>query len=168
MPLAFVTVGTTEFDALIRAAVSPAVLAALRSRGIDHLLLQIGNGSFEPTVNANDDSGVRVSFYRTKPSIAQDLRNADLVIGHAGAGTCLETLEFAKPFVVVINETLHDNHQWELAEQLAADGHLLFCTPANLAETIERGELDELTPWVAGDVGRFVSWLDEFVGVRSQ
>lgn len=45
-----------------------------------------------------------------------------------GAGSCLEVLGAGKPLLVVINDKLMDNHQLELAKQLQADGHLLYCT----------------------------------------
>ncbi|KFQ01869.1 Putative bifunctional UDP-N-acetylglucosamine transferase and deubiquitinase ALG13, partial [Leptosomus discolor] len=65
--------------------------------------------------------------FRFKDSLAQDLERADLVISHAGAGSCLETLEKGKPLIVVINEKLMDNHQLELAKQLHRGGHVLCC-----------------------------------------
>ena len=45
-----------------------------------------------------------------------------------GAGSVMETLAAGKPLVVIINERLMDNHQLELAERLAEDGHLLYGT----------------------------------------
>ena len=45
---AFVTVGTTSFDALIRAADGEGFAAALRDLGFARLRLQIGRGEFAP------------------------------------------------------------------------------------------------------------------------
>ena len=45
-----------------------------------------------------------------------------------GAGSVLETLQAGRPLIVVINELLMDNHQMELASQLAEDGHLCYAT----------------------------------------
>ena len=82
----FVTVGTTEFDALIRRLCSSPILARLRARGFRRLVLQIGRGAFEPTTSLmTDDNGVggvggsgngvlddvAISWYRLKPSISE-------------------------------------------------------------------------------------------------
>jgi len=66
-------------------------------------------------------------------------------------------LAAAKPLVVVVNEKLMNNHQFELAKQFYNDGHLLYCTcrsdqPINaLLSTCKRGlrSLDIFIP----DVG---------------
>ena len=52
-------------------------------------------------------------------SVHQDISDADLVISHAGAGTCIEVLQTGKTLAVIVNDTLMDNHQVELAEKLA-------------------------------------------------
>lgn len=45
----FVTVGTTSFDALVKAVDSNNVKQALFAKGYTHLLIQMGRGSYLPT-----------------------------------------------------------------------------------------------------------------------
>lgn len=45
----FVTVGTTSFDALVRAMDSENVKKQLLAKGYTDLLIQMGRGSFLPT-----------------------------------------------------------------------------------------------------------------------
>ena len=52
-----------------------------------------------------------------------------------GAGSVLETLQTGRPLIVVINELLMDNHQLELANQLAEDGHLYYATCRSVSIT---------------------------------
>ena len=64
------------------------------------------------------------------------MRNADLIVSHAGAGSIMEGLSICKErnksvkgneykkLVVVINDILMNNHQSELAEALDSRGYL--------------------------------------------
>lgn len=158
----FVTVGTTEFDELIRVSTESSTLELLSSKfGCRSLLLQIGRGAYEPEKKS---SAPTVDYYRFKSSIREDLVEADLVISHAGAGTCLETLELQKPLIVVVNETLHDNHQFELARQLFQDGYLFYCTPQTLQSTLKEIDLSHLKPWKPANPRIFSDWLDKRLG----
>ncbi|XP_040600448.1 putative bifunctional UDP-N-acetylglucosamine transferase and deubiquitinase ALG13 isoform X3 [Mesocricetus auratus] len=126
MKSAFVTVGTTSFDDLIESVVTNDSLRILKSLGYNRLVLQIGRGTVVPESFSSDSFTLDV--YRYKDSLKEDLQQADLVISHAGAGSCLESLEKGKPLVVVVNEKLMNNHQFELAKQLHKEGHLFYCT----------------------------------------
>ncbi|CAH6780254.1 Alg13 [Phodopus roborovskii] len=126
MKRAFVTVGTTSFDELIECVAAYDSLQILKSLGYNRLVLQIGRGTVVPEPFSSDSFTLDV--YRFKDSLNEDLQQADLVISHAGAGSCLESLEKGKPLVVVINEKLMNNHQFELAKQLHKEGHLFYCT----------------------------------------
>ena len=82
---------------------------------------------------------ITVSSWSYKPSLAevinkiqlatdinifpQDMESADLVISHAGAGTCLEVLRLGKPLIVIVNRSLLGNHQVGSALELS---HLAF------------------------------------------
>jgi UDP-N-acetylglucosamine transferase subunit ALG13 len=93
-------------------------------------------------------------IYKFKPSLEEDMNNADLIISHAGAGSIMEGLEHCrrrnsgqnenmqtdkdhriqveqqssskekKKLVVVINDQLMDNHQCELAYALKKRDYL--------------------------------------------
>ena len=54
----------------------------------------------------------------------------------AGSGSIFETLRLGKPLIVVVNEDLMDNHQSELAEELADRKHLYYARPQTLQHII--------------------------------
>lgn len=154
----FVTVGTTHFDALIEAVVEGATLERLQAKGYSKVVLQIGHGKFVP--EEGDHKGIIVTYFRIKPSIAMDFAEADLVISHAGAGSCLEALGAGKPLVAVVNDTLMANHQTELAEELANNGFCFFCYPSTLQSTLTSLNILQLKKYVPGQPERLAQYLD--------
>jgi len=158
-----VTVGTTKFPELVTAAMDPEVATLLLSMGYQHMEVQAGPSEVEIPTNFP----ITVSSWSYKPSLAEDMESADLVISHAGAGTCLEVLRLGKPLIVIVNRSLLGNHQVELAGKLAEDNHLVYGD--NLIEALQefkqRGS--SLTPFQPGDPKLFTNFLDELMGVRS-
>ncbi|KAM7042988.1 UDP-N-acetylglucosamine transferase subunit ALG13-like [Acridotheres tristis] len=138
---------------------------ALQSRGYQKLVLQVGRGSL-PQPQPSSSSAVAVEVFRFKDSLAAELQSADLVISHAGAGSCLETLEKGKPLIVVINDKLMDNHQLELAKQLHRDGYVLYCNCSTLVETLQSMDLSALKPFPPGQPEKFASFLDKVFGIQ--
>lgn len=87
----FVTVGTTCFDALIRAVDDRAVADALAAAGYTHLVMQVGAGQYRPRrllpPNAKTTkllNGLTVEYFEYADSLATYLQEAALVISHAG------------------------------------------------------------------------------------
>ena len=73
------------------------------------------------------------------------MQSADYVIAHCGAGTVLEILRLRKKACVVINASLLDNHQWELAETLQERNLALTCrSVTDLALILESSDFDTL------------------------
>ena len=150
----FVTVGTTRFDKLIDAVTSEASLDWMISNGYSNLTIQYGTGnmpSIPNTTNASTkkDHDTReqhevyyklslsalsstttnnrlfIKYYNFQPTLAIDMKQADTIISHAGAGTVMEALRLHETkLCVVINTELMDNHQTELASALFERGHL--------------------------------------------
>jgi beta-1,4-N-acetylglucosaminyltransferase len=104
-------------------------------------------------------------LFRYKNSISEEMAHADLIIGHAGAGTCMEVLELGKPFVAVINNALMDDHQSDLAGQLAKDGHLLCTIPENLHKTLRDPSLFSPAPFPKSDPTIFSQFMKNLLGV---
>jgi len=149
---AFVTVGSTRFDALVQAVFTEDVLSSLCRKGYTSLVVQCGNSAFELASAIRDGdthkmsrAGVDIEFWTYKPSLQEDYEKADLVISHAGrplvllddphgtfgllgSGTILDVLRMGKPMIVIPNPTLLDNHQEELASELEELGHLKATT----------------------------------------
>ncbi|XAR52342.1 N-acetylglucosaminyldiphosphodolichol N-acetylglucosaminyltransferase [Bertholletia excelsa] len=162
--IVFVTVGTTCFDALVRALDSPEVKRELFKKGYTHLLIQIGRGSYIPTKTNGEDGCVAVDYFTFSSSIAERLRSASLVISHAGSGSIFETLRLGKPLIVVVNEDLMDNHQSELAEELAERKHLFCARPQTLYNTIKDMSLETLIPYDPGDGRPVAKLINRYLG----
>ncbi|KAJ8351279.1 hypothetical protein SKAU_G00227550 [Synaphobranchus kaupii] len=166
MSTVFVTVGTTSFNVLIETVMSEEVTQVLSALGYKKLVLQVGRGSVLPGPDSR--SGLLVHAFRFKDSIAEDIRDADLVISHAGAGSCLETLGAKRPLLVVVNDRLMDNHQLELAKQLHSESHLLYCTCSTLTQTLRTMDLSALTPFLPGQPQNFARFLDQALGLHRE
>ncbi|KAL2928589.1 UDP-N-acetylglucosamine transferase subunit ALG13-like protein [Bienertia sinuspersici] len=111
-----------------------------------------------------DDGSIAVDYFTFSSSIAESLRSASLVISHAGSGSIFETLRLRKPLIVVVNEDLMDNHQVELAEELAERKHLFCARPQTLNQTIASINLDSLLPYPAGDAKPVANLINKFLG----
>lgn len=88
---AFVTVGSTRFDALIQEVIKEDILLSLSRSGYDEVSIQCGNSSFEFSSSVADGSvhdieraEVSVSCWKFKPNLEEEYEEADLVISHAG------------------------------------------------------------------------------------
>lgn len=132
----FVTVGTTQFNALINALSTEQMYKTLLNMGCRKLTIQTGTGDVPSDIYDIYREGITLNTYETKSSIAKDIEEADLVISHAGAGSCMEILHEGKPLLVVVNDELADNHQLELAEKLCELKELFYCSPRRLHEAL--------------------------------
>ena len=158
----FVTVGTTSFDALIRATTAPEFANALEKLGFDELRLQVGRGK-EPSKTD------RTTWFRFAPTITDEMRAADVVISHAGAGSILEALELGKRLVVCVNEKLMDNHQAELATALEARGHVVVARGVDdVADALQRVVATRPAPYERGDAAPFRALVEDEVRTSRQ
>lgn len=158
--LCFVTIGATAaFDALIKAALSPPFLEALKISGYTDLRLQHGKDGrlildeFRESNGAKseEEHGIVVSGFdfnkqglgsEMRAAKGEDNRTEGVVISHAGilfmqspmsdmkltssgSGSILDALRIGVPLIVVPNPALLDNHQEELAEELAKQGYVV-------------------------------------------
>lgn len=124
----FVTVGTTDFDDLIRAM---DVLAA----DLDETVVaQIGRGRYIPK---------HVESFRFAPSLDPYYNRARLVVAHGGLGTAVEVIQRRIKLIGVSNPDRYDHHQEDLLRTLSERGHMVWCKsvqelPRALLEIKER------------------------------
>lgn len=97
--IAFVTVGSTQFDALVDAVLGSQVIEVLQACKFTRLVIQAGKSPIHiesatvPISNGGSEiwrvnvRGLDAEIWRFKPSLQTDFRSADLVICHAGAIT---------------------------------------------------------------------------------
>lgn len=155
-----VTVGTTKFEKLIDTVSSEDVLDILHNMGYTSAIFQTGSGSY----NKSNHPNMELVYERYLQNFEEEIEKADLVISHAGAGTCLEVLKRHTPLIVVINEDLMDNHQSELAEQLQESGYLYYCTCDSLKSTLLDKNLNSLKHYPSSNSSAFSTYLDKCMG----
>ncbi|CCE65326.1 hypothetical protein TPHA_0K01930 [Tetrapisispora phaffii CBS 4417] len=62
----------------------------------------------------------------------------DLIISHSGTGSILDALRLHKPLIAVVNDSLMDNHQLQIAQKFEALNYLWSCSSPNLPDLIDR------------------------------
>ncbi|XP_008486158.2 UDP-N-acetylglucosamine transferase subunit ALG13 homolog, partial [Diaphorina citri] len=93
--------------------------------------------------------------------------SSDLVIAHAGAGTSLEVLEAGKLLITVVNQSLMDNHQLELAQKFHELGYSLYCVPDDLVKTVESltpQRIQRFVPFPPSQAYKFNDYLEHVLG----
>ena len=165
----FVTVGTTSFDALIHALDDADTVSLLRRAGFKHVTVQFGRGELGRATGgglAHLVSGeeLTVTLFDFKPSLREDMRSADLVVTHAGAGSVFECLNLPVPCLVVVNAGLMGNHQTELARALADRQYLRWCVPATLKIALQTFDAKKLVAYEGGNPNGVRLALDEMLG----
>ncbi|KAH0542345.1 hypothetical protein FGG08_003282 [Glutinoglossum americanum] len=141
--LCFVTIGATaSFNSLISTALDRPFLKALREAGYTDLRLQFGREGraiFDDFIINNEDGseeryGLNITgFEYNRKGLGQEMRGATaykggvegVVVSHAGSGSILDALRLNIPIIVVPNPSLLDNHQVELAEELASQDYVV-------------------------------------------
>eukprot|EP00466_Bigelowiella_natans_P008775 jgi/Bigna1/40987/e_gw1.48.72.1 len=98
------------------------------------------------------------------PKFKEILAASSLVISHAGAGSITETLHLKKPLLVVVNETLMDNHQIELAEAMCSEGYLFWTNVKGVLEKLSTSNFRKLKPYPKPDAKAFAVLLDKELG----
>nr|CAH7714419.1 unnamed protein product [Callosobruchus chinensis] len=178
----FVTVGTTKFSKLIDIITKKEVLDILLSLGITFVQLQTGKDFLGPKLDPNVeqlcsirsesgsiivqlDNRITLKYDEYFDDFNNEIEKSDLVISHAGAGTCLEVLYKKKPLLVVINEDLMDNHQIELAEELENQGYLYHCTCHTLVGTLKK-DFGSLKHYSKPEQFVFSRFLDKCLGFK--
>ena len=129
----FVTVGTTDFDALVIAA------DRLAAATEETVVIQIGHGEAEPR---------RAQWLRFAPSLDPFYRQADVVVTHGGLGTVTEVLGRGLRMVGVSNPDRFDRHQDQILQAFEQAGHLVWCRDlADLPAAIERARQAQFVPY---------------------
>lgn len=131
------TVGSTKFDALIQELDDLTFLKTLKEIGYKGIHFQIGQGSYTPNVQYSNIDGFDVQVYKYTNDWDAEVSHCGLVLGHAGAGTILDSLEKGKPIVVVANTALMSNHQMEISNRMTEMGYTLSCPLPELKSQIQ-------------------------------
>jgi UDP-N-acetylglucosamine transferase subunit ALG13 len=114
----FVTVGSqTPFDRLVRAVDNWA-----ESRGRSDVFAQIGPSDYRPKT-------IEVVPFLDPSLFRERIKDASVVVAHAGMGVIITALEHGKPIVVMprrgdLKETRND-HQLATAEQFLKQGRVM-------------------------------------------
>ncbi|TAQ90162.1 hypothetical protein B7494_g1458 [Chlorociboria aeruginascens] len=179
----FVTVGATaDFPDLVAGVLSADMIEALGEEGYTRLTMQVGR-SYEYYLNLQKTAlqlpSLKITaFAFNKKGLGEEMLSVKavegkshegVVISHAGAGTILDAMRLGLPIIVVANPALLDNHQEELATELAAQGYCHKSDVKGLKEAIRQvGREQNTKKW--GDTAKVsVSRpLDKMVGYEEE
>jgi len=129
----FVSVGTTDFDALIQAMDDLGLCLS------EKIVIQIGRSKYIPQ---------HCEHFRFAPSLAPYYERASLVVSHGGLGITTEVLERGLPLIAVEDPNQPDRHQREILGVWEQEGHLIWCKDLQkLPQAMEHAK-SQLGPYV--------------------
>jgi UDP-N-acetylglucosamine transferase subunit ALG13 len=155
--LIFLTVGNWHkgFDRLVEA------VDALKLERIiqDDVVAQIGPGQYRPVE-------MQAMDFCSPTEFTEIMREAQLVITHAGIGTVGQAVVLGKPVIVVPRKPdlgeIGDNHQWTTAKQLEREGKVLVAyETSELPKKLQ--EATEFVPAKEEGGQQIVALVDSFV-----
>lgn len=145
------TVGTTKFDALSLAVCSRNFQEEALSLGYSSITLQYGQSDLDEN-KIDEATGVQWTAFRFTDEMPRHISKADLVISHCGSGTVLDVLRgpifgphghSSGNLILVPNPNLMDNHQIELASELARAGAAIVATCDDIIEKLKEASQGE-------------------------
>jgi beta-1,4-N-acetylglucosaminyltransferase len=159
----FITVGTTDFNTLVEAIDCEEFLNLIVRKGCTHLTIQIGRGELEPSYlpDVCASVGIELEVFRFKATLSDDMMSADLIICHAGAGSITDALSLKKHVMVVVNNTLMDNHQTELARAVVGKGYCFSTEPDRVVSDLEAADFTTTSAYPPVDYTDFHRLNDE-------
>ena len=129
----FITVGTTDFDDLIR------MMDRIAGRLNERVVAQIGRGDYVP---------YHMEYFRFAPSLDRYFQEARVVVAHGGLGTLIEVIEKGGKLIGVDNPDRYDLHQEELLNELSARGHMIWCRElTHLTEVLQGADSHTFVPY---------------------
>jgi UDP-N-acetylglucosamine transferase subunit ALG13 len=129
----FVTVGTTDFDDLVRAMDELAPTLG------EIVVAQTGRGSYVAT---------HLEHFRFAPTLDPYYAQARLVVAHGGLGTAVEVLQRGLKLIGVSNPDRYDLHQEDLLRALEQRGHMIWCRRLEeLPQALRDAATRDFTPY---------------------
>lgn len=116
-----VTVGSTCFPALTDFITRIETLTELFKLGVREVTVQYGTNA--PKLDSDTKllgNFPKVVLFGYTDDLSSLMKSATVVVSHAGAGTILEAVDMRKQLIVVVNSTLMDDHQTELARAMSS------------------------------------------------
>ena len=133
----FTTVGSTQFAELVKAITTKEALNTFKDNGYTNIVIQYGsyyslNNHRGPEPKLEEGVlGMELRAFKYTQEMAQELANAQLIICHCGAGTLLDVLRAKKKGIGVVNTSLMDNHQVQLATELHKEAYIALAADHN-------------------------------------
>lgn len=105
--------------------------------------------TFESGSKQLRDKNFRLVVFPFHGNINHFISKSDVVVSHAGTGSIIDSLRLYKPLIVVTNESLMDNHQVEVADELSK----FNCLLAISLNQLSKGELQaSISKIIKGEV----------------
>lgn len=129
----FVTVGTTDFDELIKK------MDEITPELGQNVVAQIGRGSYVPQ---------NYTYFRFAPSLDEYYEQADIVVAHGGLGTLIEVMERKKKLIGLSNPDRFDHHQEDILKSMSERKHMVWCRSLDTLKDCIQTAIDyELVPY---------------------